>query len=225
MHVTFGEIVVDTDTREIARDGTPIHLSPKAFELLLILIECRPKAMSKAVLQERLWPDTFVVEKNLTNLIAEIRRALGDTAEAPRYIRTVPRFGYALQGVAAPAADDGAAATRDAGYAVHLTWDGGHAMLADGEHVLGRDPDASVCLDASSVSRHHALIRIAGARATLEDLGSKNGTAIADTRIAAATPLATGDRIRIGSVVLTCRIAGPVDSTKTESIHALPPNR
>ena len=53
-------------------------LSPKAFDLLSILVADRPKAISKSDLQERLWPATFVVEKNLANLVGEIRDALGD---------------------------------------------------------------------------------------------------------------------------------------------------
>ena len=55
-------------------------MSPKAFQLLEILLENQPKAMAKGMLQEILWPDTFVVEKNLANLVGEIREALGDSA-------------------------------------------------------------------------------------------------------------------------------------------------
>ena len=102
VRIDFGDVVVDTRTRELTRAGQPVPLSPKAFELLLLLIESRPQAISKRALQDRLWPDTFVVEKNLANLVAEIRRALGDTPSSPRFIRTVQRFGYALRD-AAPA--------------------------------------------------------------------------------------------------------------------------
>ena len=78
------------DARELGRNGEPVLLSPKAFDLLATLVERRPTAISKADLQERLWPETFVVEKNLTNLIAEIRRALGDDPSRAHFIRTVP---------------------------------------------------------------------------------------------------------------------------------------
>ena len=100
VRIDFGDVVVDTRTRELTRAGQPVPLSPKAFELLLLLIESRPQAISKRALQDRLWPDTFVVEKNLANLVAEIRRALGDTPSSPRFIRTVQRFGYALRDAA-----------------------------------------------------------------------------------------------------------------------------
>jgi DNA-binding winged helix-turn-helix (wHTH) protein/Flp pilus assembly protein TadD len=104
MQVSFGDFVLDLDAREVRRGSAPIRLSPKAFQLLDILVTNRPKALSKAELQNRLWPSTFVVEKNLANLIGEIREALGEDAANPRFIRTVPRFGYAFR--EAPAAAD-----------------------------------------------------------------------------------------------------------------------
>jgi predicted ATPase/DNA-binding winged helix-turn-helix (wHTH) protein len=94
--VAFGEFVLDSATRELLREGAPVRLSPKAFQLLGALVERRPAALSKQELQERLWPGTFVVDKNLTNLIAEIRAAIGDDAKHPRFIKTVSRFGYAF---------------------------------------------------------------------------------------------------------------------------------
>ena len=70
--------MLDLETRELIRGGHRVPLSPKAFDLLGILVTDRPKAISKSDLQERLWPATFVVEKNLANLVSEIREALGD---------------------------------------------------------------------------------------------------------------------------------------------------
>lgn len=212
--VTFGEFVLDVETRELLRGRTPIALSPKAFQLLGILVASRPKAISKRDLQERLWPNTFVVEKNLTNLIAEIRDALVDDAAQPRFIRTVHRFGYAFCEAPADRASDSGAhpAAR-----VRLTWPGGHATLSDGDHILGRDPDLELFLDSPSVSRRHARLRISGRDATLEDLGSKNGTFVGSRRIQAAVPLADGDSIRIGSVEMAFRIVEPLGSTETRS--------
>jgi predicted ATPase/DNA-binding winged helix-turn-helix (wHTH) protein len=94
---TFGDFVLNLDTHELVRAGAPVSLSPKAFELLDILVENHPKALSKTELQARLWPGTYVVEKNLTNLVSEIRAALGDDPLHPRFIRTVHRFGYAFR--------------------------------------------------------------------------------------------------------------------------------
>lgn len=86
----------DADTREVFRAGKPVHVSPKAFALLEALIERRPKAISKDELHKLLWPDTFVSDANLPNLVAELRETLGDDAHESRIIRTVPRFGYAF---------------------------------------------------------------------------------------------------------------------------------
>jgi predicted ATPase/DNA-binding winged helix-turn-helix (wHTH) protein len=93
----FGDFVLDLDARELVRAGTPVSLSPKALQLLGILVERQAKALSKAELQDYLWPGTFVVEKNLTNLVSEIREALGDDPVHSRFIRTVHRFGYAFR--------------------------------------------------------------------------------------------------------------------------------
>ena len=76
----------------------------------MTLVLDRPKVLSKAVLQQRLWPETFVAEANLSNLVAEIREALGDRARAPLFVRTAHGFGYAFCGDATTLPD---AATRD----------------------------------------------------------------------------------------------------------------
>ena len=97
MQVPFGDFVLDLDSRELRRGADAVKLSPKARELLEILAVGRPRAFTKAELQDRLWPGTFVVEKNLANLVGEIREALGDNASDQRFIRTIPRYGYAFR--------------------------------------------------------------------------------------------------------------------------------
>jgi DNA-binding winged helix-turn-helix (wHTH) protein len=216
--VAFGEFVLDLDTRELLRGGRPVPLSPKAFHLLGLLVEHRPKALSKRDLQERLWPGTFVVEKNIANLVAEIRDALGDDANDPHFVRTVHRFGYAFQAppAAPPARGEGSRARTAARFRV--VWAGARTALRDGEHVIGRDPDLELFLDSASVSRHHARITIAGDGATLEDLGSKNGTFVGERRIRSATRLADGDTIRVGSVTLTFYAIRAAGSTETRAL-------
>ena len=98
MALHFGEFTLDPLTRQLRRGADEIHVSPKALALLLELIERRPNALTKAALQESLWPGTFVVEANLSNLVAEIRAALDDDVRHPRFIRTVHGFGYAFWG-------------------------------------------------------------------------------------------------------------------------------
>ena len=94
MTYRFGHFTLDTATRQLSGESGEIRLSPKAFDLLHALVRNRNRAMSRGELHELLWPSTFVLETNLASLIAEIRRALGDTADAPRFVRTMHRFGY-----------------------------------------------------------------------------------------------------------------------------------
>jgi len=213
--VCFGDFVLDPDTRELCRGGDPIPLSPKAYQLLEILVASRPKALSKIALQERLWADTFVVEKNLVNLIAEIRQALGDHPTHSRFVRTVHRFGYAFR-ESPDGTSAGGTADRRNDVRFRLRWAERRVGLGEGEHVLGRDPDLEIFLDSPGVSRRHAVIRIAGNVATLEDLGSKNGTFVADRRLDSAIALADGDAIRVGSVQLTFSAVRTQGSTQTE---------
>src|SRR5258708_32735307 len=94
MRVHFGPFLFDPATRELLQDGERVHLSPKSFDLLQILIERRPAMVAKSELQDRLSPDVEVLEANLGNAAAEIRKALGDDPKSPRYIATVSRRGY-----------------------------------------------------------------------------------------------------------------------------------
>ena len=214
MQVRFGPFVLDSESRELLRDNQRVSLSPKAFELLSILVASRPKAVSKAELQERLWPATFVVEKNLANLVSEIRAAIGDDASDPQFIRTVPRFGYAFREIVHRA--DAGQPMRRGEVAFRIKWISGRATLDEGEYVLGRDPNVEIYLDAPKVSRRHARITIATARATIEDLGSKNGTFVGDQRVDGSMAIGHGDVITIGSVKLTVTALRMPSSTETE---------
>ena len=98
MKMRFGECELDTDERVLLRGGRPVHLTPKAFQLLSFLAEARPRAVPKAELQEKLWPATYVSEGNLATLVKEARIAIGDDARQPIYIRTVHGYGYAFAG-------------------------------------------------------------------------------------------------------------------------------
>ena len=207
------EFTVDVRTRRLLRNGDERHLSPKAFDLLVTLVDNRARAMSKAELQQTLWPSTYVLETNLAGLIAEIRQVLGDSAETPAYIRTVHRFGYWFIG---PVAEDSAPPPTAAPHTNYwLLWDTRQVALTAGENILGRAPDAAVWIDAPGVSRHHARIRLEAAGAQLEDLGSKNGTYLGGQPVTAPAALKDGDQIRLGSVVLTFRIPPPAGSTET----------
>ncbi|HYI11596.1 MAG TPA: winged helix-turn-helix domain-containing protein [Thermoanaerobaculia bacterium] len=98
MRLLFGDCTFDSDARTLQRGGESVRLSGKAFQLLELLLTARPNPIGKTDLFARLWPDTFVSEANLASLVKEIRAAIGDDARAPKYVRTVHRFGYAFSG-------------------------------------------------------------------------------------------------------------------------------
>jgi DNA-binding winged helix-turn-helix (wHTH) protein len=214
MSVRFGEFTLDTESRQLRQGDVGRHLSPKGFDLLRLLIENRPRALSKAELHERLWPSTFVSEATLTSLIAEIRTALGETAASGHFVRTVHRFGYAFGGTATelalPVESPGTRAR------CWIMWEWGQVALAEGEHLLGRDGDVAVWLESPTISRHHARICVAGTEATIEDLGSKNGTYLRGERLVTPLPLTDGDEIRVGSVLVKFRRQGAGGSTDTQ---------
>ena len=214
MSLRFGLYTLDVDARQLLRGGVVQHLSPKAFDLLRMLLDHRPRVLSKQELQDQLWPATFVAESNLAGLVAELRDALGDSARQPQFIRTAHRVGYAFCGDAIEVADQAARAAATA--YCWLLKDGRRLPLQPGENVLGRDDDG-VQVDSPTVSRRHACIRLAGDRAVIEDLGSKNGSFVGGERVATAVTLKNGDEIRIGSVVFRFRMTLPKGETATWS--------
>ena len=212
MVTRFDGWTFDADTHELRSGSRRVDLTPKAFELLGALLAERPRAVSKVELQERLWPKTFVTESNLTKLMAELRKALGDDARAPRYLRTVRGFGYAFSG---PAQADPGPRRPSAGIECRLVWDKREIVLAQGENVLGRSEDAAVWIDSASVSRRHARILVEGDAVFLEDLGSKNGTFLRGEPVTARSPLSDGDHVCLGSEWVAIRIRRGARSTKT----------
>src|SRR5262252_2434796 len=91
----FGPFQVDPQKQTLLRDGQPIGLTPKAFQVLLVLVRRSNQIVSKDELMKAVWPDTFVEETNLTRNIFSVRRALGET-EGRRYIITAQGAGYRL---------------------------------------------------------------------------------------------------------------------------------
>lgn len=98
MRLLFGDCTFDSDSRTLTRNGESVRMTGKAFQLLELLLAARPNPIEKTELFSKLWPDTFVSEANLASLVKEIRAAIGDDARAPRFVRTVHRYGYAFSG-------------------------------------------------------------------------------------------------------------------------------
>jgi DNA-binding winged helix-turn-helix (wHTH) protein len=209
-----GDWFLETETRQIVRAGQEVHVSPKAFDLLTALLVDRPRVLSKAELRQRIWPDTYVTETSLANLVAELRAALGDEVGRPRYIRTVHRHGYAFCGTATNEAE--ASRQTASGRRVLLVLRDREIALEPGTHVLGRDPDAAVWIDSAHVSRHHARLVVSAAGASIEDLGSKNGTFVNRLRVAGVQRLSDRDEIDLGPERLVLRFLAEAASTLTQ---------
>src|SRR5438874_1685200 len=90
----FGPYRLDSNERVLTRAGEIISLTPKATDILVLLVSNAGQLVEKDELLKQVWPDTFVEESNLTQNIFVLRRALGDERAGPRYIETVTRRGY-----------------------------------------------------------------------------------------------------------------------------------
>jgi DNA-binding winged helix-turn-helix (wHTH) protein len=90
----FGPFRVNADERLLFRGSDLVPLTPKAFDMLLVLVESNGQLLTKEELMKRVWPDSFVEEANLSHNIYKLREALGDGAAGEKYIQTLPRRGY-----------------------------------------------------------------------------------------------------------------------------------
>jgi len=214
VNVEFGPFTLDDERHELRRGDREVHLSLKAYELLRLLVSEQPRALAKSEIHSRLWPDSYVSDATLTSLVAEVRHALEEPGRQPRFIRTVHGFGYAFDGPAMRSGHEPGTAARAAPL-VWLTCGEADVPLHEGENVLGRDGAVSVCLRSTSVSKRHARIVVADEAVTIEDLGSKNGTFVNDTRIDAPVALGDGDEVRLGRERLTFRSVARPGSTAT----------
>jgi DNA-binding winged helix-turn-helix (wHTH) protein len=203
--IRFGAFTLDSETRQLRRDGEELHLSRKAFDLLAILVAHRPGVVDKETLRDRLWGDTTVVAANLNNLASEIRAVLRDDPQQPRFLRTVHRVGYAFCGAAVD--DPAPAPAAEPAPRCWLVWKDRNYVLSDARTLIGRDPECAIWIDAPGVSRRHASISVASDRSTttaaIEDLGSTNGTFVEGRRVTRPVALDDGDAIQVGEATLT----------------------
>ena len=209
MIVRFGAFALDSDRRQVTRGDVEIHLTPKAFDLLTVLIDDAPRVVRKTELHEQLWPGTFVSDAALVGLVKEVRRALDDRDPRTPIIRTAHGVGYAC---VAPIDRE---AARRIPVSRWIVTGGRRIALADGENVIGREPAAAILLDVAGVSRRHARIVVSERGAILEDLGSKNGTRIGDTLVTGTVALHDGDAIHVGPVPIIYHAAASGISTDT----------
>src|SRR5258705_11194747 len=94
----FGQFALDSRKRTLSRADSPVSLTPKAFDVLLFLVQNPNRLVTKDELLQAVWGDTFVEEGNLTQYISHLRKALGDNSEDTRLIVTITRKGYQFTG-------------------------------------------------------------------------------------------------------------------------------
>ena len=217
MRTRFLECVHDTDARSLKRAEVEVHLTAKAFEVLVLLVSERPRVVRKAELLEAVWPGTFVTDASLARTIHEIRGAIGDNP-AGLAVRTVHGHGYSF---VAETFDEGSAATPAAANPVHrpaVAWllDGSRAIaLMEGIHVAGRDPAVAIPVDSLQASWHHARLQVTSAGVTVEDLASKNGTLVSGKPVRSPTALRDADELAFGSTRFTFRLGQKPPETAT----------
>ena len=94
MIYTFGECELDTQLHVLSRAGQPIKLRPKAFTVLVYLVEHHDRVVTKDELCAQVWPNQFISEATLGSTVRAVRQAIGDTGEAQHLIQTVHGYGY-----------------------------------------------------------------------------------------------------------------------------------
>ena len=214
MRVRFADYSLDTDARQLLEGARQVHLSPKAFELLKLLVESRPRALSKQELLDKIWPGVFVSDASLARAVSEIRDAIDDHSRTDGFVQTVHAFGYRFATAGVSELPLPASATD--GPSCWLVGKNLEFRVGDGDHLVGREPGVAIRLDSPKVSRNHARVVVNGREVSIEDLSSKNGTFVRGVRITETTHLEPGDEIQIGPIRLQLKIDEAPGNTLTE---------
>lgn len=210
--VRFGVFELNLLTGELRKSGVRLRLQEQPFRILALLLERPGDLVTRVELKSRIWPEAVFVdfERGLHRGVNKLRRALGDSADSPRFVETLARRGYRFM---APVEGRPTAVSAEG---MRLLFESRTIPLGEGENVLGRDKESAVWLDSSSASRHHARIVVQEGRAVIEDLGSKNGTWVAGRKVEGSVSLEDGDEIQVGALRLTFRrpeTRGSVETT------------
>ena len=199
--VEFGDLTFDQDAGTLRKAGRAVPLSDKCAGALRLLLSHRPDTVRKEEFLNVLWPGADVEENSVAAVIADLRKALGDTPETPRFVQTHFGNGYRfIADVGEPDASPPSKTTQ-----CWLQWHDQRFKLREGENIVGRDPRHPIWLDHPTVSRVHAAILVRDSQVTVEDRRSLHGTFVDDLRISASHPLAEGDAIRFGGTTVAFR--------------------
>jgi len=218
VRIRFADSALDIAARRVFRCGHEVHLSPKAFDMLTLLMERRGRVVAKKDLLDLIWPNVFVSDASLARVVTELRQVLGDNPRNPAIIRTVHGYGYEFKAeVTEEESTTGENSSASAAVTCLLISHDRVFPLADGEQLAGRDPVLSIWLNSPKVSWRHARLVVRGPSTTIEDLGSKNGTYVNGIRITQPSDVQSGDEVRIGPFRLMLRLADTPSRTETET--------
>ena len=197
----LGDWLVEPDLNHVSRGDQSIHLELKVMEVLVCLACHGFNVVTRRQLIDWVWDGGYISDNTLTHAVAELRRAFGDDANIPEYIETIHRRGYRLL---KPVTDlEGRPPLgfgRPSRFRVLV--DNRNIQLRQGENLIGRLPEASLCIHSLQVSRRHARITVDNGTAYLEDLGSKNGTQLNGRSVLEREQLRDGDRIFLGEGIV-----------------------
>jgi DNA-binding winged helix-turn-helix (wHTH) protein len=211
----FGPFELDTRAGELRRNDERVAVTPKVFQLLLMLVENPGTLITKREFLDKIWGETNVEEGSVTRAITSLRSALNDNASKPEYVQTVPRRGYRFVAAVQRVGDFASKSS------FQVVVGERRYPLKEGENILGRAEDCEVRLELASISRHHAVIVVDGDRIALRDLRSKNGTFVGGRRIEGTVDVSDRRQIRLGSVTLIVLSASGDPSTLTETAQRI----
>jgi DNA-binding winged helix-turn-helix (wHTH) protein len=208
--------IVRPSRNRLERDAETVHLEPKVMDLLIYLAARAGQVVPKTHLIDEVWRTEFIADSALTRAVGELRRALGETARDPRYLETITKRGYRLIAPVEYLGEPPTPKTEETTVVPCAVMVGEREVLLEaGENIVGRDVTATVRIDSTDVSRRHARIIVDGDGASIEDLGSKNGTSVWGRSITGPTRLRDGDRIGVGGELLIFRRLPALATTRT----------
>ena len=157
----FGPYLLDLEEQRLLRDGQPVAMTPKVFDLLRLLVQHSGHLLTKEQLLKEIWPETFVEEANLSRAVSVLRKALGDGLPDEKYVETVSKRGYrfvAPVSIGARVDDDKPVGTQSV--ATEPTASSARARVGCGERSASRSSAASECLRSpeSSPRRHRPSV-------------------------------------------------------------------
>ena len=219
MKVRFGSFTLDAGARQLLKGRESVHLSPKAFDVLEILVARRPNVVSKEVLLDEVWPGKVVEEANLAMAVGEVRKALGEDSKSPALVVTVARRGYRFAAEAEDMDRPAPLEQKSLYPRWWLTWRDTALPLHEGANVVGRHPASAIWINAASVSRSHARITVSAAGVTIVDLGSRNGTLVDGKPVNGEHHLLDGAEVTFGSERATFRQWSDDEAVGTEPVR------